>query len=164
MKKTYLRNATLTMEQAFNELVDPSPKKADLAKAIAFFNDSCAYCGQQLDNPHWDHINPASKGGTNQIQNRVPSCRPCNLQKGNGPWRDFVRQKNNAMESAIDIWINKSETQRQPNDVHIKTLRGELAEHINSFKEFYERTRKTISDQHSQQQSIHRSNNRPKRS
>ena len=152
------------MEQAFNELVEPSPTEMELAEAITFFNNSCAYCGEQVTKPHWDHVIPASQRGTNQIRNRVPSCDQCNSKKGNRPWRDFVRQKNKAMESAINEWINESEIQRQPNDVHIRTLRGELAEHINSFKEFYERTRKTSSDQHSQQQSIHRSNNRPKRS
>jgi endonuclease I len=138
------------MEQAFDELVDPSPTKRELAEAITFFKNSCAYCGEQVTKPHWDHVIPASQRGTNQIHNRVPSCDQCNSKKGNRPWRDFVRQKNKAMESAINDWINESEIQRQPNDVHIRTLRGELAEHINSFKNFYERTRKTISDQHSQ--------------
>jgi hypothetical protein len=150
MKKTTLRNATLTMEQAFNELVDPSPKKTELTEAIKFFKNACAYCGKRLTDLHWDHINPASKGGTNQIQNRVPSCKECNSQKGNGPWRDFVRQKNSAMESAINKWINKSAIQRQPNDIHIIALRGELDDHINSFKNFYKRAQKIISDQHSQ--------------
>jgi hypothetical protein len=149
MKKTTLLNATLTMEQAFNELVDPQPTKGELAEAITFFNNSCAYCGEQVTKPHWDHVIPASQRGTNQIRNRVPSCDPCNLKKGNRPWMEFVGEQNKGKIKAINDWIKKWGTQRQPINGDTETLRGELANHINSFKSFYKRAQKIISDQRS---------------
>jgi endonuclease I len=162
MKKTTLLNATLTMEQAFNELVDPSPTKGELKAAITFFKNSCAYCGEQLTKTHWDHVIPASQRGTNQIRNRVPSCDQCNSKKGNRPWMEFVGEKKKRRKEAINDWIKKWGTPRQPSNGDIAILRRELAGQIASFTDFYERAQKVISDQHSQKLPIHRSQNRPK--
>jgi len=150
MKKTSLKNATLTMRQAFDELVHPSPTKAEQKEALTFFNNSCAYCGKQLTEPHWDHIIPASEGGLNQIQNRVPSCKKCNLEKRNRPWMKFVGEKNKSMKTAIDKWIENCGHQRQPNNGDIASLRDELTGHIKSFEEFYKRARNNISNRRSQ--------------
>ena len=46
----------------------------------------CAYCNGQMlysDNWHIDHIQPVSKGGTNEETNLVLSCSRCNLEKSN---------------------------------------------------------------------------------
>ena len=45
----------------------------------------CYYCGDQLK--PWetfsiDHVIPKSKGGTDELDNLVPSCRRCNSRKG----------------------------------------------------------------------------------
>lgn len=43
----------------------------------------CAYCGKVLsDDATIDHIIPRSKGGGNNLDNLLPSCRSCNTSKG----------------------------------------------------------------------------------
>jgi hypothetical protein len=44
----------------------------------------CAYCGATPPSVvlQVDHINPVAKGGTNEIDNLITSCQPCNIGKG----------------------------------------------------------------------------------
>jgi len=45
----------------------------------------CAYCGKKLDITsawHVDHIEPRSRGGTDNIGNLIASCPNCNTRKG----------------------------------------------------------------------------------
>lgn len=53
----------------------------DVFKRDAF---QCQYCGACPPGVllHVDHINPVANGGTNDIDNLVTSCEPCNLGKG----------------------------------------------------------------------------------
>ena len=46
---------------------------------------SCQYCGQKAPDVilHVDHLDPVSKGGTNEILNLVTSCVDCNSGKSN---------------------------------------------------------------------------------
>lgn len=68
----------------------------------------CQYCGALVtcvcicpsgDNPHhiyflppglrWasvDHVIPTTRGGSEEIDNKVPACPPCNASKGNRLW------------------------------------------------------------------------------
>ena len=48
---------------------------------------TCVYCGQTPPKVvlHVDHVEPISKGGTNDINNLVTSCSDCNLGKGATP-------------------------------------------------------------------------------
>lgn len=43
----------------------------------------CSYCGQTIawSDYHCDHIEPLSKGGSDDMANLTASCRPCNLAK-----------------------------------------------------------------------------------
>ncbi len=49
------------------------------------YNSCCAYCSQSIidDEITIDHVMPLSKSGTNNIDNLVPSCLPCNVRKYN---------------------------------------------------------------------------------
>lgn len=49
-------------------------------------NGRCYFCGGHLEENKWsiDHFHPLARGGTNQINNLVPSCRGCNASKGDG--------------------------------------------------------------------------------
>ena len=48
-------------------------------------NPVCKYCGVALqwESSTVDHVVPISKGGTNDLQNLVLACKPCNTRKGN---------------------------------------------------------------------------------
>ncbi len=56
----------------------------DVLKRDSF---KCQYCGATAPDVllHIDHINPVSKGGTNDITNLITSCQPCNSGKSNKP-------------------------------------------------------------------------------
>lgn len=58
------------------------PKDLKL-KVMEKINFKCAYCGKQLpDNYHGvEHVIPVSRGGTNDIENLLPTCVVCNSMK-----------------------------------------------------------------------------------
>jgi 5-methylcytosine-specific restriction endonuclease McrA len=43
-------------------------------------NGRCAYCGS-TERIEADHRTPLCRGGSNQISNILPACRPCNRRK-----------------------------------------------------------------------------------
>ena len=47
------------------------------------FNKKCGYCGCKIymDTFCMDHMEPKSKGGSNSIDNYMPSCYDCNIMK-----------------------------------------------------------------------------------
>lgn len=58
----------------------------DIKARVWFFTwGNCWYCGMPL-NPFYDlcidHVLPLSRGGSNEIENLVPACNICNLEKG----------------------------------------------------------------------------------
>lgn len=61
-------------------------------------NGRCFYCGRRVGRPpqlrfHIDHFIPLSKGGTNDPENLVLSCQPCNNSKYSKlPW-EFMPEK-----------------------------------------------------------------------
>lgn len=66
---------------------------SQLARIYNKTNGHCYYCGVELIIPEInsiktpnafcvDHFLPVADGGTNRIDNLVPSCRQCNLSKG----------------------------------------------------------------------------------
>lgn len=66
------------------------PKRINLSQKIrfeVFKRDSftCQYCGRKAPGIvlQCDHIEPVSKGGTNDILNLITSCFDCNIGKGN---------------------------------------------------------------------------------
>lgn len=65
-------------------------KRKTISKKLrfeVFKRDSftCQYCGKSAPNVilEVDHINPVSKGGTNDLLNLITSCRDCNRGKSN---------------------------------------------------------------------------------
>lgn len=55
----------------------------------------CCYCGRKSPEVvlHVDHVNPVSKGGTNELINLITACIECNLGKG-----DKTLSDNSALE------------------------------------------------------------------
>ena len=54
-------------------------------KAVAVYNKTrghCWYCGKELDGDFQiDHANPRRNGGSDDIDNLLPSCKVCNSKK-----------------------------------------------------------------------------------
>lgn len=63
----------------------PDPRRAVpvQVRAGVFERDdhACRYCGADSD-LSIDHVIPVSRGGSNDPENLVAACLPCNLQKG----------------------------------------------------------------------------------
>jgi len=59
-------------------------------------NYRCIYCDDKLnyDNATSDHIIPISSGGNNTKVNLIVCCRYCNNERGNTPFREYLRYKN----------------------------------------------------------------------
>lgn len=58
--------------------------------------DKCFYCKIEVKagyNLHLDHKIPLSKDGNHTIENLVPSCKTCNLQKGTQTDEEFLKRK-----------------------------------------------------------------------
>ena len=58
-------------------------REAVLRRDMSF----CRYCGRRVKSFHLDHVMPVSLGGTNDIDNLVVACSPCNLRKGASVWK-----------------------------------------------------------------------------
>ena len=53
---------------------------------IKRFGNACVYCGYifketKMRRPTVDHLMPKSRGGTDDLENLVISCEPCNKEK-----------------------------------------------------------------------------------
>jgi len=56
----------------------------DVAEKRTAQNDCCYYCGCDVsENYHIEHFIPLAKGGSNNAENIVISCRSCNQSKQN---------------------------------------------------------------------------------
>jgi 5-methylcytosine-specific restriction endonuclease McrA len=63
----------------------------DLQKHRQFFDDLCAYCGDE--EPNWDHVIPLSAGGEDRLNNLAPCCRRCNSSKNNRDMLTWYHQQ-----------------------------------------------------------------------
>lgn len=55
--------------------------KEEWTLKIQQYNSKCFYCGKKTNKLTKDHVVPKSRGGSNNIDNIVPSCWPCNYTK-----------------------------------------------------------------------------------
>lgn len=51
------------------------------ARVLEKFGHVCVYCAA-TENIEIDHVLPVSRGGTDDFENLVPACGPCNRSKG----------------------------------------------------------------------------------
>ena len=74
--------------------VKPEHTKEDWEAIKERYAYQCFYCGRKSERLTKDHIIAVSKGGSDLIENIVPSCMRCNRLKATSPIEDF---KNGAM-------------------------------------------------------------------
>jgi hypothetical protein len=58
-------------------------------------NFTCQYCFSVGGKLECDHVIPISKGGTNNMDNLITSCRKCNRQKKDKSVAEFLQWKDN---------------------------------------------------------------------
>lgn len=61
---------------------DARPSIPASVRSAVLSEGACAYCGSDAGPFEIDHIYPWSRGGTNDRENLILSCRPCNRSKG----------------------------------------------------------------------------------
>ncbi len=74
---------------------------------LNYFNHECCFCGTQIDRKSLsqDHLIPMNKSslGLHAWGNVVPCCSPCNNEKQQKPWREFILLKaGNESQQRID--------------------------------------------------------------
>ena len=107
--RDFNNNPDLDVE-SYNEMLQQpgtidyqSPKKhckrqqLSYVKRLRTFNKyhgCCHYCGKKLnvDNFHVDHMNPLSRGGTNDENNLALACPKCNESKGNLTEHEYLEK------------------------------------------------------------------------
>lgn len=81
----------------------------------------CFYCGRQTIpfgnfnmSFHIDHLVPYSRGGKDTIKNLIPSCRGCNIERGNKNLTAFLWER----KSSGGAWgmniVDWSEAKKDP--------------------------------------------------
>lgn len=78
--------------KAKRKLVPGIISQSDWKDRLLEFNGYCAYCLQPCDKPEMEHMQAVSRGGTNTIDNVIPSCSPCNRTKHTKSLLEFARE------------------------------------------------------------------------
>jgi hypothetical protein len=82
------------VETSLNVVPFVKATKAERERVMAAQGHRCAnpYCNMDLrqSTPHWDHITPRSKGGTDSVHNMQWLCDTCNLNKNDMDWVEFL--------------------------------------------------------------------------
>ena len=73
------------------------PKVAQKDELLNYFNHQCCFCGTEIDRKSLsqDHLIPMNKTslGLHAWGNVVPCCAPCNNEKQQKPWEEFIQIK-----------------------------------------------------------------------
>ena len=73
------------------------PKVAQKEELLAFFKHQCCFCGTEINSKtlSQDHLIPMNKSalGLHAWGNVVPCCSPCNNEKQQRPWQQFLASK-----------------------------------------------------------------------
>lgn len=96
---------------------DANFSSGDKSVALHYFDNCCAYCGQELcltqgfpNSLEWEHviaINAQIANGPylvvqGGVQNRVPSCRTCNRKKSDKDVEQFVKETFENWQEILD--------------------------------------------------------------
>lgn len=95
MTPSQARNA---IKKSLKALIDPPPKDNEKKKIWQYFNNSCAYCGQDIEKEsrkgHIDHLHAETDNGANKLSNLVLTCSTCNGdEKREMNWLNFLKVK-----------------------------------------------------------------------
>lgn len=107
-------------------------------KSVIYYktNGHCAYCGEWLDPfSSWtvDHVIPKASGGTDDIDNLVAACKPCNCAKKDMSDEEFKVYMNNRIighfKSAIELIDRFPRSNKSQIFTAIKEVEGLIRQH-----------------------------------
>lgn len=72
----------------------PSDRRVSKNTLLLAFGCRCFFCGRELDpespDTHEEHLTPLARGGSDEFENRVASCRECNLPKHSKTLAEYI--------------------------------------------------------------------------
>ena len=82
------------IRRTLRAVLDPEPPSHEIDRLWEYFDSACAYCDQKLNRYNREgDIDHLIAGGTNNISNRVLSCKSCNGDKKlDKDWLAFLRE------------------------------------------------------------------------
>ena len=90
--------AAPSLKSFYRKAAPPTMKRAEMMDAlIARDGIQCQGCGREFDSQRYlelDHKTPRSEGGSNDLENRVLLCGPCNRTKSNTLTLTGLRKQN----------------------------------------------------------------------
>ena len=110
--------------------------KTKRAEVYSKFHGKCAYCGSELEIDNWqvDHLHPRQNGGTDAIENLLPSCRICNHYKS-GLLIENFRERMQKLHKQLSE-INTVRVAEQYGLITVSPFRGKFYfETLTEFKE-----------------------------
>lgn len=84
-------------------------KKEQRAAVYNKYDGRCAYCGKEIEykDMQVDHVLPKSRGGTDDMDNLLPTCRRCNHYKRCSNLEEYRRSIATLHERIIKPYINR---------------------------------------------------------
>jgi len=77
------------------------PKEPHMMEFQRLFpGQPCFYCGDAPNSV--DHVIPRSRGGSNDLSNKVPACFPCNQMKSNMTIEEFAARMKRILRTLSD--------------------------------------------------------------
>jgi hypothetical protein len=85
------------LRRALMEILDKPPTKREAVPLWEYFGSTCAYCSRPLErgdrSATLDHLVPQARQGSNHLANLVLACGPCNDERRDQPWEEFLRNR-----------------------------------------------------------------------
>lgn len=82
-----------------------------------YFSHKCAYCGTEIE-LEMEHAIPINKKklGEHRLENLVPSCKPCNKNKGSKDFREFLEENTVAIGRIEEYMDSKNYVPLEDNE------------------------------------------------
>jgi 5-methylcytosine-specific restriction endonuclease McrA len=142
-------NRTTTINHAFAASIAPSDSYDEdkLREALMVLGQNpdesllCAYCGREAET--WDHVhatvqNKKFSGYGHRLGDLLPCCKPCNSQKGNKDWRDFL------VELAMPPELRAERAARIDNYLKLYCCVDPVPEHLSEYQELQDLRRQVL--------------------
>lgn len=115
---------------------------------LAFWREQCPYCGMPIDIIlcTLDHVVPQCQGGSDELENLIPTCKLCNNKRGDEPLDEYLAHSGMSQTQAISFFERYEEwkqllndSKQEPRDFKVEMMRR--IEAAGTFEDIYDRNR-----------------------